>query len=133
MSWRRRPCLPLPLRVAVLVLLALGVIFQPVLASLGELHELAHDPTGTHAVANADHSDHASDVSAASDPSALEPMGTLHLLMHHAHCCSHAPLALPQMARITPIAPGGSGPPLADSQRLPKAPSLAPFRPPILA
>lgn len=59
MSRRLRLRLPLPLRFLVLVLFALGLVLQAVFASIGRLHELAHDPSGAHAPAHADHSDNA--------------------------------------------------------------------------
>src|SRR3546814_17293291 len=46
---RFRPHRWLPLlRVFVLGLFALGLVLQPVTAAVGEMPELAHDPSGTH-------------------------------------------------------------------------------------
>ena len=128
MSRRLRLRLPLPLRVFVLVLFALGLVLQPVFASIGELHELAHDPSGTHAVAHTDHSDSVGDELNATEESDPAPTSTLHFLMHHAHCCGQSAMAVLQAVRV---APGASSPALAEPQRLMQAPSLAPFRPPI--
>lgn len=136
MSDSRRPRLSVALRVFVLGLLALGLVMKPVLASLGELHELAHDPTGIHALA--DHGDHASEVSQDEityDESRQDERGSdaLHALIHFAHCCGQSSLtALPAIAAI-------AAPPVADAllmpepQILPQALVLAPFRPPIAA
>src|SRR3546814_1410247 len=44
---RLRRLLPF-LRVLALALFALGLVLQPVMAAVGEMHELAHDPSGTH-------------------------------------------------------------------------------------
>jgi len=130
---RLRLRLPLPLRVFVLVLFALGLVLQPVFASIGGLHELAHDPLGAHAPTYADHSDSAGDELSATETSDPSPTGTLHFLMHHAHCCGQSAMAALQAVRIAPIALDASCPALAEPQRLQQAPSLAPFRPPILA
>ena len=132
MSRRLRLRLPLPLRVFVLVLFALGLVLQPVFASIGELHELAHDPTGAH-TSHADHSDSAGGELGATETSDPSPTGTLHFLMHHAHCCGQSAMATLQAVRIAPIALESSCPALAEPQRLQQGPSLAPFRPPILA
>lgn len=132
MSRRLRLCLPLPLRVLVLVLFALGLVLQPVFASIGELHELAHDPSGAHAPSHTDHSDSTDDQLSATETSDPSPTGTLHFLMHHAHCCGQSAMAALPAVRIVPIALNAACPALAEPQRLQQAPSLAPFRPPIL-
>lgn len=125
----RRHRLLLALRVFALGLLALGLVMKPVLASLGELHELAHDPTEVHA--SAGHGDHTHD--AFQDEGAQDERGAeaLHALVHFAHCCGQSSLAsLPAIAAI-------AAPPSADAllmpepQMLSQALSLAPFRPPI--
>lgn len=133
MFGRHRPYLPLPLRVFVLAVFALGLVVQPVVAALGELHELAHDPSGNHAVAHTDHADSVGGELSVAEESDPSPAGTMHSLMHHAHCCGQSAVAeLPAM-RGVPVAPGSSRPALAESQRLLQTPSLAPFRPPISA
>jgi hypothetical protein len=123
--------LPLPLRVFVLVLFALGLVLQPVFASIGELHELAHDPSGSHAVAHTDHSNSVGNELSAAEELDPAPAGTLHFLMHHAPCCGQSAMAVLQTVRVAPIALGASCPVLGEPQRLLQAPSLAPFRPPI--
>ena len=130
-----RSRLPLPLRVLVLVLFAFGLVMQPVIASLGEMHELAHDPTGGHALAHShtDHSDGKQVEPGDTTESGQEPASTLHFLMHHAHCCGLSGLAVLPAMRVAPMALGGACPALVEPQRLLQAPSLTPFRPPILA
>lgn len=130
---RHRPHLPLPLRVFVLAVFALGLVMQPVVAALGELHELAHDPSGNHAVAHMDHADSLGDELSAAEESDPSPAGTTHSLMHHAHCCGQSVVAeLPAM-RGVPVALGSARPALTEPQRPLQTPSLAPFRPPIPA
>lgn len=117
----------LGLRVFALGLLALGLVMQPVLASLGELHEIAHDPTGTHALTV--HADQAADISQDEVPQE-QPGSVLHALIH-AHCC--APSSLAWLPAIDLIA----GPSSADVVLIPRPQVLsqpllpAPFRPPI--
>ena len=131
MSSRQRPRLPLPLRVFVLALFALGLVLQPVLASWGELHELAHDKAGTHA--HVDHSDNVNDELSASDKSDPGRSGMLHALMHLAHCCGPSTVTLTSAMRAMPVAPGVTILALAESQRPLQPRALAPFRPPISA
>jgi uncharacterized protein involved in copper resistance len=160
---RRRPLLPLPLRVFVLAMFALGLVSQPVIAALGDLHELAHEAAAAHAAlvhtdhadhshvdrADVDHADHVhtahadvdhadqadsvdADLTAAGD-SGHAPAGTLHLLMHHAHCCGQSAMTALSAVGLVLATPNGSRPALPGSQRLLQAPSFAPFRPPITA
>ncbi|TWI01896.1 hypothetical protein IP90_02456 [Luteimonas cucumeris] len=129
--------LPLALRVFVLGLLAFGLVTKPVLASIGELHEFAHDSTQTHALAG--HEDHAQAAADAStddrphDEHPQEERGTdaLHALVHFVHCCGQTPLAsLPALAIMA--TPPASGTLLMSAPQMPpQALSLAPFRPPI--
>lgn len=127
----RRRRLPLALRVFVLGMLALGLMMKPVLTSIGELHELAHDPSGTHAVAG--HAEHVLDASQDEDEQDASGSAALHALIHFAHCCGQSSLAsLPAIAFM-------AAPPCADAVVMPEpqvllhALSLAPFRPPITA
>ena len=143
MPRRRRLLLPLPLRVFVLAMFALGLVSQPVIASLGDLHELAHDAAADHAgmvhedhadhvhANHADHDDSVDEDLTAADESEHAPAGTLHLLMHHAHCCGQSAMAALSAGDVVPVAPNGSRPALPQSQRLLQAPSFPPFRPPI--
>ena len=108
-------------------LFALGVALQPVLASLGELHELAHDPTGGHA--HVEHVDGASALDAI-DQQESEQAGTLHVLLHFAHCCGQSATLLPALQMGQVIAAATSL--WVSTSRLPvPARSLAPYRPPL--
>ena len=98
----RRRATAMLLRLAVLALLALGLCLQPVLATLGEAHELAAHAAqaATHAHVHADtHADaHAEDVAPPADAGrAPEPESTSHLLMHLAHCCGQSASVLPPL------------------------------------
>lgn len=133
---RSRHPLPSVLRMFVLGLLVLGMAVMPVLASLGEIHELAHDGYGSHAMAT--HGDH-HDITADShdepvkDADGEDGQGTdpLHALLHFAHCCGQqsltASVPMPVLARLEPSAALL----MPDAQVRPRSPVLAPFRPPI--
>lgn len=132
----RRHRLPLALRVFALGLLALGLVMKPVLVSIGELHELAHDPTGTHALAaQADHAHDVSQADSLQDEGRQDERGadTLHALIHFAHCCGQSSLAsLPAIATVA-APPSAEALLMPEPQVLSQALSLAPFRPPITA
>lgn len=71
------------LRISMVLLLALGMTMQPVLAALGEGHELA-----AHGQSAMDHSGHTLPHDAADTPSEQGHAGDpLHALLHYAHCC----------------------------------------------
>src|SRR3546814_16616206 len=86
---RFRPHRWLPLlRVFVLGLFALGLVLQPVTAAVGEMHELAHDPSGTHS-----HDLHADELDAELAAAGEQDQGgakTLHVLLHFSHCCGRS-------------------------------------------
>ena len=120
MKLRRRPTLSV-YRWLMLVGLALSLVLQPMLASVGELHELAHDVASAHGTVGADVSEREGD-----------DAGTLHQIHHLAHCCGHVVMvavvsfALTTSSRNEPTNQ-------ADSQFVPDGQWLAPFRPPITA
>ena len=117
MSSRRRS-LPV-VRWLMLAGLVLGLVLQPVLASIGELHELTHDVASRHDALDMDVPEGDS-----SDASAL------HQILHFAHCCGHvvmAPSAPTAVAEIGHDEPRDS----ADPPPVPSGRWLAPFRPPI--
>lgn len=130
MSALRRHRLPLVLRVFVLTLFALSLGLQPVLASAAEIHELAHDPTGGHA--HVEHSDTMSDEVAADDQE-NGAAGTLHMLLHFAHCCGQSAAAMNPVPFAMPTPTTSTKPLLHEPQALLSARILAPFRPPISA
>ena len=117
-------------RHAVWALVALSLVSQPVLAALGELHEAkAHPVTaGLHLEHRAPDSRLASDANSSS-----EEDGTLHLLLHFAHCCVQT-TAMPAIDSLrlamVPAARLSSAP--LDAPQ-PDARLRQPFRPPIRA
>lgn len=118
------------LRLCLLALLSFGLVLQPLFAAVGELHELAHDPTGTHA--NLDGGDIAKDDAAKDAGGKSDPSG-LHLLLEYAHCCGQMPLSpWPAVASAT-VFPIIGNPPQAEPQLPLQARAFIPFRPPIVA
>src|SRR3546814_10924858 len=76
---RLRRLLPF-LRVLALALFALGLVLQPVMAAVGEMHELAHDPSGTHS-----HDLHVDELDAELAAAGEQNQGgakTTHVLLH---------------------------------------------------
>lgn len=122
---RPRHWLPL-LRVLVLGLFALGLVVQPVMAAAGEMHELAHDPSGMH-----DHLLHAEDVEAElATTGEQDGAKTLHVLLHFAHCCG-ATAALLTVLKPVPVKPAPDRLAIVKTAiRLP-ARLATPFKPPI--
>lgn len=124
---RPRRLLPL-LRALVLALFALGLVAQPVLAAAGEMHELAHDPSGMHS-----HAEHADDVDAeltATGEQNEEGAETLHVLLHFAHCCGAAAAMVPILNSI-PALPVNGHLAIVETKILPQARLTSPFKPPI--
>lgn len=118
------------LRLCLLALLALGLVLQPLFAAVGELHEFAHDPTGTHAILDGGDiakGDAAKDAGGKSDPSGL------HLLLEYAHCCGQMPLSPWPAAASATVFPVIGNPPQAEPQLPLQARAFVPFRPPIVA
>lgn len=116
------------LRLFAYAILALSLLLRPVLASVGEIHELAHDPSGSHLdVASVDGSSH-------HEEGGEEEGGgsaALHSLLHFAHCCGQVSAAavavafdgLPQLTASRAREPLDAALALARWQ--------SPFRPPI--
>ena len=124
---RPRRWLPL-LRVLVLGLFALGLVLQPVMAAVGEMHELAHDPSGTHS-----HDLHADELDAELAAAGEQDQGeakTLHVLLHFSHCCGAATALLPVLECI-PAAPAQGRLAIAKAPIPPAALLPSPFKPPI--
>ena len=101
----RRPRCLLLLRLPALALLLLAVLANPVLASLGDLHELGSRGEHLHAVS--EHGDAASGHEHADGEAGEGDL--LHALMHASHCCGH-PTALtswpmPSLAFVPADAP----------------------------
>lgn len=122
-----------PLRILVLLFFAFALILQPVLAAAGEMHELAHDPSGLHS-----HTMHADDGLSPSAPESSEKperdeSGTLHILLDFAHCCGQTAGAFLPLAKAVDHLPPAVRPLLTQSQIVLPARLFAPFRPPIFA
>ena len=127
-------------RLLVLALLVLGVLAKPVLASIGEVHELQHDPAGRHLHLDDDgrHLPVADDARADSEPTTTRPAGApsdgdglLHELLHFAHCCGQSPQSVPAVAATLPAAPGDTALATRTSVPAPRHHAHGVFRPPI--
>lgn len=130
MSHRLRyPWLQL-LRTGMLLVFALGLLAQPVLSALGELHELTvhADSARGHTGHNVPH-EHASTTQA----DERDTGGPMHELLHYAHCCGHtvglagADLPLPSFHWPTAHPVDAKTGPIVVSH------ASTPFRPPISA
>lgn len=133
---RARHRLPFAMRVFVLGMLSLGMALMPVLASVGEIHELAHDPSGSHAMAtHGDHHDAAdeSHEELVADADGEDGQGTdpLHALLHFAHCCGQQSLTASALMPVLAQPEPSAALLMPDAQVVPRSPALAPFRPPI--
>ena len=120
----------LVLRQLLVLGLACVMALQPVLATMGEIHELSHGLVESH-LHDADHASVADEVVAQGerDDGAA---GALHALHHFAHCCGHSVVIPPVLGVPAAIAP--DVPLLALSvHQVTASPLLAPFRPPIQA
>lgn len=119
--------LPSPLRALVLLALSLAMVLQPVLASVGEMHELAHDPSGMHS-----HELHPGDGVAdfaSTGEQDEEDSSTLHVLLHFAHCTGQATAAMLPWVGIS--ATPATRPAMTQAQVVSQTRLFAPFRPPI--
>jgi hypothetical protein len=110
-------------------LLALSILLRPVLAAVGEIHELAHDASGHHStlVVNG------GPIGAGTSLAETEEMGALDALMHFAHCCGQVS-ALDSAISLAAFHPA----PFARvheacAARVTHARWQTPFRPPIAA
>lgn len=114
------------LRTLVLALFVLGVVVQPVAASMSEIHELSHDLVEHQTLA-----EHLK--ASASDADEDDAPGRLHALHHFSHCCGQltAIMALPFQLALSPAASGLLA--TGESQARADTRVLAPFRPPITA
>ena len=118
------------LRLPALAVLLLAVLANPVLASLGDLHELGGggghlDAVSGHAggIPGNDHG-HADGEAGEGD--------LLHALMHASHCCGHLTAIVPAAMRV-PAMKLLSAAPVAATMAVPRAPATSLLRPPISA
>ena len=118
------------LRLLALGLFALGMALQPVLAAVGEMHELAHSPPGLH-----HHGLDADALDAQLAGAGEQDQGgakTLHVLLHFAHCCG-ATAALLTVLEPIPAAPVAGHLAITTTPILPQVRLSSPFKPPIFA
>ena len=124
------------LRTSVLALFVLGMIVQPVLVSMSELHALSHATiehglveNGT--LAHQSQVEHSNKMASGTDEQGSS--GALHALHHFAHCCGSF-TAIMSVGFVLPSPPAASGLLAAgESQARTNTLELAPFRPPITA
>lgn len=122
-------------RTILLTLLALGMVLQPVLAAVGEYHDIEHSPAGTHA-----HALHASELPDEFDPERgtardvppADDAPTLHVLLHFAHCCG-ATAAVLTGGQVLDTVPGSETVAVIEPQAPRRVSLPAPFKPPISA
>lgn len=116
------------LRLPALAMLLLAVLANPVLASLGDLHELGNGNEHLHAV-----NEHA-DVATGHDHADGEAGegDLLHALMHASHCCGHLTAIVPAPMRVPAmILPDVT--PIVAMVSMAHAPRASLLRPPIAA
>lgn len=111
------------------MMLVLGFVLQPVMATYGQLHEtLGHFGEGVAHVEGDAHDD------------ALQPSGddshdnsVLHALSHHAHCCAQPQWLVPDGLPVS-LRPASAAHPPASGYVAPlESRADNPFRPPIVA
>ncbi|MBS0200451.1 MAG: hypothetical protein JSR70_08375 [Proteobacteria bacterium] len=118
------------MRTIALAILALSLILRPLAASLGELHEFAHNPTNQHQDIG-DLPTKASITDGAKVASEGDNAEPLHLLLHFAHCCGHA-AATPSEFHLQAFnSPPASRPTWQLQATVASARWKTPFRPPI--
>lgn len=106
-------------------MLVFGLVARPVLASIGETHELAHDPSGQHA--------HVIESDTTADTDASEERSAGHALLHFAHCCGQMSVTITELPSLPAAAPIAG--PVLLFETGPAAAGVrgSPFRPPIRA
>lgn len=115
------------LHTALLVLVALGMLLQPLWTALGELHEVEH-AVALHADPGRTHYDGHQDPPGP-DAAPGDPVG-IHQLLHHAGAPAAATLPLSDL--LPPGIAVSGNPPVRREQSAPAASRLTlPFRPPI--
>lgn len=109
------------LRLSALVVLVLAMLATPVLAAVGDLHEVGHSEVVDAASQGVDDHD---------DAGGHEEGDLLHALMHAAHCCSHIAAVFEgvSLADVADLMPEAQLPDLVAPTQ---APRTSVFRPPI--
>lgn len=120
------------LRLPALALLWLAVMANPLLAALGDLHELGSGKGHLHSLA--EHSTGSADHDPLDARSGGDSEGgdLLHALMHASHCCGHPTAVLPAFTPVLSFAASPTPPPMARSLH-PATRLDSPLRPPIAA
>lgn len=130
MSRRSRYRLRQALRASLLLVIAVCLAWQPVLTALGEVHEAT-----VHAASAVTHGDHSTphDDPPNGDAEQDGSDGTLHVLLHYAHCCGYT-VALAAVEFVPPgVVLAMANPRLPISPQVAASHLTSPFRPPIRA
>ena len=115
------------LHYALLLVVALGVLLQPVLASMGELHNVEHAVAVQSDHGHAHHDGHDNPVGDDDVPG--DPVGA-HNLLHQGGVAASVALLEPSFHLVSPM-PAGVPPASFHPTGPPIAPLTLPFRPPI--
>jgi hypothetical protein len=118
------------LRIAMLLVFTFGLVAQPVLGSLGEMHDLAeHADSAGGCIDHKLPHEHASTTQADEHDSG----GPMHQLLHCTHCCGHS-AGLASTDLPLPSFHWGATPPATQpAHSVVPAHAATPFRPPISA
>ena len=111
------------LRVLALALLVLSMMARPVLAAIGEAHELAHDPSGRHA--------HVIEAGVPAADAEREERSIGHALLHFAHCCAQLSVAMADGLFLPAVMPRTSLAVRPEVTAPGEGARVSPFRPPI--
>ncbi|QIL20196.1 hypothetical protein [Thermomonas sp. HDW16] len=120
-------------------MLALSFVLQPVLAAIGETHELSHAAAMQADGHVVDQHDHDEQVSGSEDPGYPgaptdpgEGDSSWHAALHFAHCCGQVPSTLTSAHLTVSMQFGAAAVPQAYSTLRVASSAFEPQRPPIL-
>lgn len=105
-----------------MVVLAISLMVRPVLATIGEAHELAHDPSGRHT--------HIVEATGTVED-ASEERSTGHALLHFAHCCAQLSVSIADTMFVPVVIPRSVLSVRFDPGLPTAGVRVSPFRPPI--
>lgn len=129
MSRRARRRFVSLIRLLAVMVFAMTLLIGPVLSSISEVHELAHDPSGQHSDVESGHG--RSTHNTVQEQREGKAADALHALLHFAHCCGQASAAFQAQVidavEIEPVTPPAA---FADAT-VSRARWYTPFRPPI--